>query len=119
MALLTREAILAADDCSASETIPVPEWGGEVVVGVITGDERDRFDLYRERQLKRGGNTEGVRSLLVALACRGEDKKPLFKPEDVAELGRKSSRALERVFDAALRVNGIGEAANEDAVKNC
>lgn len=115
MALLTREAILSADDRTATETVPVPEWGGEVVVGVIGGDERDRFDLYRE---KRRQSDAGIRALLVAMSCRDEDGKPLFTPEDVATLGAKSSRALDRVFEAALRVNKMGNEAAEIEVKN-
>lgn len=115
MARLTREAILAAEDRSETEIVPVPEWGGEVVVGVIGGDERDRFDLYRE---KRKQGDAGIRALLVAMACRNDDGKPLFTPEDVATLGAKSSRALDRVFEAALRVNRIGADAAENTVKN-
>ena len=118
MALLTREQILNADDRSATETVPVPEWGGAVIVGVIGGDERDRFDLFRDRQKKKGASDEGVRALLVAMACRDEKGNALFQPADVVALGKKSSRALDRVFDAALRVNGLGEAANEATVKN-
>ena len=34
--LLTRDAILAAADIQ-TETVPVPEWGGEVAVRPLTG----------------------------------------------------------------------------------
>lgn len=112
--MLTREQILEADDRSVSETVSVPEWGGDVTVGVISGDERDRFDLYRERS----GNRDGVRALLVAMSCRNEDGKPLFQPADIKALGEKSSRALDRVFDAACRVNGLGGNNVEAMAKN-
>lgn len=116
MALLTREEILAADDRTATETVPVPEWGGEVIVGVIGGDERDRFDRYRES--RRSGDNDGIRGLLVALTCRDEHGGQLFQPADVAALGKKSSAALDRVFHAACRVNKIGAEAAEAEVKN-
>lgn len=112
--MLTREQILEVDDRAVTETVSVPEWGGEVIVGVISGDERDRFDLYREKV----GHRDGIRSLLVAMACRDENGDALFKPSDVNALGKKSSRALDRVFDVALRVNGLGEAAVEATAKN-
>lgn len=118
MALLTREQILAADDCSRSETVPVPEWGGDVIVGVIGGDERDRFELFREQEVKKGRASEGFRALLVAMACKDENGKPIFKPEDVLALGKKSSFVLERVFRVALKVNGIGDEAIEATEKN-
>lgn len=118
MGLLTREEILGADDCSKTETVAVPEWGGEVMVGVIGGDERDRFELFREQEVKKGKASEGFRALLVAMACRDENGKPIFKPEDVLALGKKSSFVLERVFRVAMRVNGIGEEAQETTEKN-
>ena len=118
MPLLTREQILAAEaDAPRTEDVDVPEWGGTVRVKAISGDERDRFDLFREQQASKGSDV-GVRAFLVAMACVGEDGKPLFTPKDVKTLGEKSYRALDRVFDKACEVNGLGAKAIEDAVKN-
>lgn len=43
MTVLTREAILSADDLPA-ETVDVPEWGGKVRIRTMTGSERDAFE---------------------------------------------------------------------------
>ena len=41
--MLTREQILQSDDLPC-ETVPVPEWGGEVQVRTMTGTDRDAFE---------------------------------------------------------------------------
>ena len=43
MGVLTREQILKADDMT-TERVPVPEWGGEVLVKSLTGRQRDEFE---------------------------------------------------------------------------
>lgn len=107
MALLTREQILAADDC-AIETVSVPEWGGEVGVKTLTGAEKDAWES--ERQTSDGSfNLENIRASLVAIAACDGDGQRLFTLADVVELGKKSVRALDRVFQAAKKLNGVSE----------
>lgn len=114
--LLTREQILSAADQSTEE-VEVPEWGGTVRVRTISGDERDTFDLYRDKAQKKGA-VIGFKAFLVAMAACDAEGNPLFKPEDVVELGKKSDSALNRVFDVACRLNGLGAAAEEEIEKN-
>ena len=46
---LSKAKILAANDVT-TETIDVPEWGGEVAIKTLSGVERDQFeDSYRRR----------------------------------------------------------------------
>ena len=116
MAYLTRDAILAKDD-SAFADVEVPEWGGTVRVRTITGSERDQFDEQRER-FRSGGANVGTRAFLVGMATCDEQGNRLFRPDDLVALGKKSMAALDRVFDVACRLNGIGLKAVEDAEKN-
>lgn len=103
--LLTREQILAADD-SSIETVKVPEWGGEVGVKTLSGFEKDLWES--ERQTKDGGfNLENIRASLVAIAACDEHGQRLFSLADVVDLGKKSVRALDRVFQAAKKLNNV------------
>ncbi len=43
MNILTKEAILAADDLPR-ETVLMPEWGGDVYVRTMSGTDRDAFE---------------------------------------------------------------------------
>ena len=43
MNILSKEAILAADDLPR-EKVNVPEWGGEVLVRTMSGTDRDAFE---------------------------------------------------------------------------
>ena len=43
MNILSKEAILAADDLPR-EIVSVPEWGGQVCVRTMTGTDRDAFE---------------------------------------------------------------------------
>jgi hypothetical protein len=115
MALLSRDQILQADVAPTLEPVPVPEWGGEgaeVLVGVLSGKQRDRFEAaYNASKSK-----DQTRSLLAAFAIRDADNKQLFTEADVAQLGETSGIALDRVFKAAFRVNRMGDEALAETV---
>lgn len=115
MGLLTREAILGAPDLKR-ETVAVPEWGGDVLISMMTGAQRDAW----EQSLVSGGKADvsNVRAKLVAACAVTEDGKPLFRPEDVYALGLKSAIALERCAKVAQRLNGLTEEALQDARGN-
>lgn len=111
MALLTKSQILAAEDLKY-RTVQVPEWGGEVRVGSMTGLQRDHYDAAMLEARKSGDELSLVAALIAACVV-GEDGNPIFTEDDVAALGRKSNVALRRVFDAALDLNVLSPAAME------
>lgn len=113
--MLTRELILQAADLAA-ETVSVPEWGGEVRVRVMTGFERDTWEM--ELLTAREKNLARVRATLCALTVVDEQGARLFTHADIEALGGKSAAALDRVFEAAKRLNRIGAADVEDLRKN-
>jgi hypothetical protein len=51
---------------------------------------------------------ENVRARLVALTLCDTEGYRLFDDSEITALGRKSARALDRVFTVAQRLNGIG-----------
>lgn len=115
--MLTRDTILAAKDLK-TESIAVPEWGGEVLIRVFSGTQRDRLDAFIARSVDEKGKIKdptGMRTLVVVLAACNEDGSALFRPEDMDALKAKSSIALNRIFDAASRLNGLAESGVESA----
>jgi hypothetical protein len=109
--MLTREQILQCDDLPR-EIVKVPEWGGEVQVRTMTGTDRDAFEASL---IGKEGRLENVRARLVSLAVCDESGDRLFGDADIAALGAKSAKALDRVFAVAQRLNGIGAEQVEQA----
>src|SRR4051812_49325412 len=109
MALLGRNAILEADDLK-TEDVPVPEWGGEVRVRMLTGEERDAYEASMVEMKKDGSaksNRENVRARLLILCIVNEQGEQMFNRADIKLLGRKSAKALERVINKVNELNGI------------
>ena len=98
MAGLSASQIIAADDFKI-EAIEVPEWGGTVYVKSLRGTDRDAFEesLSKEKD-------KPFRSRFLVMTLCDERGALLFKPEQVAALGEKSSLVLNRVFDAAWAI---------------
>ena len=117
--LLDRAAILAAPDIT-TEDVDIPEWGGTVRVRGLTASQRDQFES--ESLKGKGGNVSmnllNIRARLVALSVVDDDNNPLFTDRDVHVLGGKSASAVDRIFDVATRLSGIGASDVEDLAKN-
>lgn len=124
MALLTKDQILGATD-RKFEPVQVPEWGGEVRVGTMSGLQRDQFDLamYERQQARKAAAEKGeappeesvsYRALVVACSLVDEEGRPLsFTPEQLEALSLHSGDALDRVFDVANRLNVLTPGAKE------
>ena len=119
MALLTRDAILQAQDLP-TEQVSVPEWGGEVLVRGLTGADRDDFEQSIAEQKGKNVkmNLRNVRAKLVALTVVDEDGNRLFSDKDAEVLGRKSAVALNRVFEVAQKLSGLTPEDVEELTKN-
>ncbi len=120
MSLLTREAILAADDRKTKD-VKVPEWGGTVRVRALSGAERDAYEASLVR-IKSNGERQltlaNARARLVFLATCDEAGDRLFtKEQDVNELGKKSAAALQRVWEAASELSGLTDEDVEKAAE--
>jgi hypothetical protein len=119
MKLLSKDAILKADDLPR-QVVEVPEWGGSVMVRGLTGSERDKFEA--SVLVKKGKDYDvkltDLRARLVVLSVIDEAGNRLFDDNDVAELGKKSASALNRVFEAAQRLSGLTDQDIEELEKN-
>ena len=121
MATLTKQQILAADDRKPI-CVPCPEWGGDVYVRPLGGDERDRYDqVVNEKRWPDEGDPDwrGIRAALLALTlCDADGELLRFSEHETAQLGQKSAVALDRCYAAARDASGLGVNAIEDAAKN-
>ena len=113
--MLSKEQILKANDLPTEE-VEVPEWGGSVLVRTMTGTERDKFEtsLIDGKQK----NLDNIRARLCAKCIVDDKGERLFEDTDVAELGKKSASALDRVFTAAQRLNGLSGEDVKELEKN-
>ncbi|MFD3352734.1 hypothetical protein [Streptomyces fradiae] len=121
MALLTKDAINAADD-RQWEDVPVPEWGGEVRIMGMSGTDRN---AYQASLVVMGpnGKPSGIRledqtAKLVARCLVDGDFKRLYTDKEIRALGAKNGGVLERLADVAKRLSGLGDKAVEDAAGN-
>jgi hypothetical protein len=116
---LNRDQILEASDLK-TETVEVPEWGGDVIVARMSGAARDAWEsglIIRDGK-KVTPNMENMRARLVAATVVDEAGNALFTEKDVAALGRKSGAALDRICKVAQRINGLTDKELEDAKGN-
>lgn len=118
--LLNKEAILAADDVQF-EDVEVPEWGGTVRVRGMTGKDRDQYELWYAQQNQKKGEKltlENIRAKLVSMTAIDEQGNLLFTEKDVAALGNKNGMVLDKVFQVARKLNGMGADTEEELEKN-
>jgi len=115
MSLLSKSAILGASDLK-HEDVNVPAWGGTVRVRAMNGLERDEF---RAAITSEGPVPIGQFSAALLVACIVDaDGNRLFTADDMAALQKKSAKSLDGPANVAMRLNGLGGDAVEEAVKN-
>lgn len=117
--LLGRDAILAAPDLT-TEDVAVPEWGGTVRVKGLTAAERDAFEQssLTGKGKNQSLNFSNLRARLVVLTVVDEGGEPVFTGSDIRALGEKSAAAIDRVFEVASRLSGIGDDDIEELTGN-
>lgn len=112
MELFTREEIDQAKDLRW-EDVPVPEWGPNKGVRLITltGTQRDSFE--DKSMIQRGDsrkiNLVNFRARLLAMCMVDQNNQRLYSDVDVPLLGQRNAKVLERLFDKAREMNGMSE----------
>ena len=118
--LLSKENILAAKDIQTID-VEVPEWGGTVRVSEISAGDRCRLQAMIFGDDDKPKSAEEISEImtirLCAMACVDENGEKIFSMDDVAALAKKSSKAINRIFDAADKLNGISVRAEEQIRK--
>ena len=124
MNLLDRNQLLKKEELEIVEVVLGND--EKVFVRQMTGRERDRFEqtLVREVKDKKGNvtyekTTEDFRAkLAVCTVCDGAGKL-IFEVSDYSLLSQNMSAArLEKIVNAAQKLNKITEDSKEDTLKN-
>lgn len=117
--ILNRDQILKAKDLK-TEVVKVPEWSknGEVILTTMTGTARDEWETSLIDKSNTKTNLANMRARLLVICIVDKDGKRLFTEHDINRLGAKSAKPLDRCFDVAQRLNGIGVEDVEDLAKN-
>lgn len=103
---LSRDAILGAVDIQTKE-VEVPEWEGTVFIKGMTGAERDAFEATNQRNGEQ--NLTNVRARFLVRCIVNEEGTRIFADQDAAGLGKKSSAAISRLWEAAAELNGTSD----------
>lgn len=114
--MLSSQDILNCDDVSV-EPISIPEWGGDAFIKVMTGTERDSWEMYASKQMEKT-NGVNIRAKLVCLCLCDETGKRIFGDGQVDALSKKSARALNRVYEAATALNKLTDDDIAELEKN-
>lgn len=123
MTLLNFDDIVSSND-KTFEDVEVPEWGGSVRIAVMSGTDRDGWELsiLKSDNSDRGFglNIEGFsRVRLISMCLVDEHFNRIFvTKEQVTALGNKSGAVLDRLYEVAQRINGITDEDVEDLEKN-
>lgn len=116
-----RDEILDYDDIQ-TEVVPVPEWGKTAAVRlkVLSAAERDAFEAstVTTKGGKQKPNLANLRARLVARCMVDAKGVRVFESGDVARLGNKSSKALDRLFAKCQEMNGFSEKDIEEMTED-
>lgn len=112
---LTKEQITTSSDFEVV-VVKVPEWKGLVRIRTMSSRERDSFE-QEMIHFQKGKDLPNMRAKLAAYCICDEDGIRLFSDKDIEALGQKSSKALQRVFNAALKLNAITPEEQEELKK--
>lgn len=119
--MLTKEQILGSKD-RKTETVPVPEWGGDVTIMEMSGAQRDALDgLMASRYDHKNGrmlSTKDLRAKMVILSVVNQDGTPMFSDKDMKDIGEKSGLVLDRLVVAINKLNGLDDDAKEETSGN-
>ena len=104
------------------EKVECPEWAemGDIYVRSMTGTSRDNYEMgtYHASQVNSSVRVYNMRAEMVAATACDEEGNLLFKKSDIEWLGKKSGAVLDRLFDAAQKLAGIGAKDLEEMEKS-
>lgn len=105
---LTRDSILEMND-RATQEVDVPEWGGTVIIREWSLPERGAFVEVMEKRSSGEMSMGDAMALCVVLSVVDESGSRIFTDKDVAPISRKSGKAAERIFSAAMALNMVSK----------
>jgi hypothetical protein len=116
---LTKEQILTAKDIETKK-LHVPAWGGDIYIKGMTGTERDKYEstVMQANGKDISVNMINARARMAAYTICDENGNNIFTEADIKELTKKSAKVLDKVFEIAMKLSGIGENDLSELSKN-
>lgn len=118
MALISKSQILGASDIT-TETVAVPEWGGDVLVRGLSARQRGAWQ--QSMRVTRAGKPDMDVTFMNVSLCMlcivDEDGKRMFEESELLALADKSASAIEAVARVALRLSGLDEEDRQALLK--
>lgn len=119
-----RDQIKEADD-RPSQEVNIPEWGKggvplKVWVRSMGVTERDDYEasLIEGRGKSQRVSTKGARQKMLVQTVVDAEGAPVFTHEDIAWLGEKSAKVVDRLVDIAMALCGMTDKDIEHLVGN-
>ena len=104
--------IVAAQDIQY-DTVPTPEWGGQVRIASMNGSDRQKLvQSMRADQKAHGEEIALLRFAFRVVAASIVDEKGRHiadQEEAFEKLAEKNMAPVQRVFDACRRLSGLGQ----------
>jgi len=118
-ASLGREAILELDDLVV-ESVYVKEWNTNVLVRTLSSVEKDAWEASQVQGHGKNARAklDNIRASLCVRCIVDENGDRMFGDHEAGALGKKSAKAVCRVFDVATELNGVSEKDVEDIAGN-
>ena len=122
---LTKKTFMEGSELHMEPLDLTAECGGWVMIKEMTGAERDQYDAMVFGKVKDKDDPnmaakvmDNIRAKMACMTVCNEDGKRLFNLEDVKKLGKRSSIALDKIFDKAKEVNGMSDEEMTGLEKN-
>jgi len=118
----TKDSILAAADQRVIAPVKCAALGGVVYVREMLCEERDEWEdgwaKWRERRNGDPNDTRFFAPYLLSHVICDEAGNRIFDDTSVKQLGRIGYGKLRPIVSKALEINGMGQQAEEEEIKN-
>jgi hypothetical protein len=118
------ELLKKAKGSLLTKEFDVPEWQTTVRIKELTGLERGRYERSIMSIDRKSGNIvpelTHARARLVSMCLVDDNGNRMFtdSDEDLLTLGNLPSKGLDRIYEAAQELSGLGEDETDEAVEN-
>ncbi len=97
--------------------MPVPEWRERIYVRTMSSKERREWEGICLANREKTSEYEWRERFVVLVACDVTGER-IFTVDDVAALERKNAKALDRIFEAGMKLNKLSPADIAELKKN-
>lgn len=100
------DQILACNDV-ASEFVKCPEWEVDLWIRSVSAADREAWEATLTSNNGQANCTEGARCRFLVKCIYGSDGNRVFTDDEAPALNQKSSLVIDRLWEAANRLNAV------------